>query len=906
MITFAQLSSGQRITLPTPFFGLLALLAFSLFATALRAAAEPPKAHVLVLNSYHQGFRWTDELTDAVLSTLDASGQPIEIHIEYMDTKRRPGDVVQEAVQRVIALKYQADKPDIIITSDDDALDFIASVHGTLFPRVPVVFCGINNVSSAMQTPREHFTGIIETLDIKDNIDLALNIFPDTREIVFLSDGTSTGLGTRQMAWEVEPKYSNVHFTYLNGETLTTEEMLARLKQLTTGSIVLAPTWYMDAQGTVFNNNDIYPLIAAASPVPVFITSSANLGLGVFGGKVNSGATQGFYAAEQAIRILTGQVAPRDIPVETGSRNRYMFDSRQLTRFQVAESDLPPKSIIQHRPFSFYQTYRLLVWTVVAVFCLFIGMIAALLVNVHRLRETRSDLLRSEENLRITLHSIGDAVISTDIDGRVTRMNPVAETLTGWTVAEAVGKPLTNILPLIDALTRQPRPNPVETILTADTVVALERNTLLVAKDGTEYRIADSGAPIRNSSGQAIGIVFVFRDITEEFSREAQRNQSQKLEAIGLLAGGIAHDFNNMLGGILGSAELLSLQLGQDTPHQHLLETIIRACKNASALTRKLLAFSSSKIMTKIPMDIHAALINAQNLLIHSLDKRIAMHRDFRATATVIEGDSSLIENSIINLCVNAAQAMEDKEVPGTLTLTTDNVLLDDAFCLASPFDIAPGNYVRIGVIDTGCGIDPALIDRIFEPFFTTKTGANKGTGLGLSAVYGTVREHGGSLSISSELGVGTSFFIYLPVIGTELGVIESDQQHPQGGKGCILVVDDEEFIRTTAALMLESLGYEVLLATDGLEGLDIYSQHKDRIDLVLLDMIMPRMGGRACFKGIRALDPNARVVISSGYDKEEHIEELRQAGVQGFVRKPYRLAELARIVALSIRHNAP
>ncbi len=867
-------------------------------AAVLADARQERPPQVLLLNSYHQGFRWTDELTAAVVTAVKAGLPQVDFHIEYMDTKRQYNEAAKDVIRQSLSLKHREHQPDVIVTSDDDALNFIKQFHDELFPNVPVVFCGVNSVPSALQAPKGLFAGIVETLDVKDNIALALRLFPGAREVVVLSDGTPTGLGTRQMAMDSESSFPGVRFTYLNGEDLSTEAMLARLRGLSMGSVVLAPAWYKDASGQVFDNTDIYSQIAAAASVPVFITSSANLGLGVFGGKVNSGAAQGQYAGEQALRILLGQASPKDMPVETGSRNSYLFDSRQLTRFGVAESDLPANSVVLYRPFSFYQTYRYLVWSVVGVFCAFAAMIVTLLINVQRLRETRSNLARSEENLRITLHSIGDAVITTDTRSRVTRMNPVAESLTGWTFAEAVGAPLASVLHIVNAATREPRPNPTEAVFSSDAVVVLERNTLLLAKDGAEYRIADSGAPIRNSNGQVIGAVLVFRDVTAEFARETQRNQSRKLEAIGQLAGGVAHDFNNMLGGILGSAEMLAMQLGKDSPLQRYITTIIKASENAAGLTRKLLAFSRKDTMVIVPMDIHAAMVNAQSLLEHSLDKNIAIERQFKATASVIKGDSSLLENSIINLCVNAAQAMPNG---GTLTLTTENMHLDDAFCQASPFAVVPGLYVQVGIQDTGAGIEPELLGRIFEPFFTTKD-VGKGTGLGLSAVYGTIKEHRGCISVSSELGVGTVFYLFLPVASTVLSQVGRQDDTAETGSGCILVVDDEQIIRTTAASLLEDLGYQVLLAKDGQEGLELYKNQGVQIDLVILDMIMPRMGGSACFKEIQAINPAAKVLISSGFTTEGSMEELWQAGIMGFVKKPYRRAELARAVAQALR----
>ncbi len=856
-------------------------------------AESDAKYSILILNSYHQGFKWTDDLTTAVVTNMEASLKKVDVHIEYMDAKRIYNEQLITSLYQLLSLKYKDRKPDVIITSDDDALTFIKRYHQELFAGIPVVFCGVNNVQAALNVPKNSFTGIIELLDISDNIQLAIKLFPRTSSIVIVSDGTPTGLGTRHMVSESESDYPSLQFIYLKGEELTTEEMLTYLRGVQPGSVVLAPAWYKDRDGKIFDNTEIYPLIAEASPVPVIATSSANLGLGLLGGKVNSGVTQGRYAAEQALRILSGQTSPSDLPVELASRNQYMFDSRQLSRFGISEEDLPKGSIVLHRPFSFYQTYRVLVWGIIAVFCLFTVMIIALLVNIHRLRDTRSSLVRSEENLRITLDSIGDAVITTDINGQITRMNPVAETLTGWTFAEAAKKPLDEVLRLFRSHSRDRYPNPADLVLAAGSTLPLEKDILLVAKNGDEYRISDSGAPIRNKDGEIIGIVLVFRDITADYLRETQLNQSRKLEAIGQLAGGVAHDFNNMLGGILGSAEMLAMSIGHENPLHKYIGTIIKACDNAAGLTQKLLAFSRKGAMVVASMDIHAAIVNVQGLLEHSLDKSITINHAFKATQSIITGDSALIENCLINLCVNAAHSMPEG---GTITISTNNLELDEDFCQASPFAITPGRYIEIGIQDTGIGIPPEMLDRIFEPFFTTKA-VGKGTGLGLSAVYGTIKEHRGCLSLYSEVGVGTVFYLYLPVSGTVPHQLARQENPLEQGSGCILIIDDEQVLRTTTAAILEQLGYRVLLAKDGMEGVEMYKMYSEQVDLTLLDMIMPRMGGVTCAKAIRAINPDARILICSGFIKEESRSELHKLGISAFVKKPYRREELARAV---------
>jgi len=514
--------------------------------------------------------------------------------------------------------------------------------------------------------------------------------------------------------------------------------------------------------------------------------------------------------------------------------------------------------------------------------------------NNWRQQKSMEVYKEQETWLRVTLESIADGIVTTDRQGRVRQMNKAMEHLTGWSFTEAVGKSLPEILHLIHSDNRERCPNPIDLILAEGSSVSWGKDLILLARNGDEYRVANSGAAIRTSNGEVKGIVLVVRDVTEEFQREAQLNQSQKLEALGQLAGGVAHDFNNMLGGIMGSAEILATLLGHENPLQKYIATIIKASENAAGLTRKLLAFSRKGTMVVAPMDIHAALVNAQGLLERSLDKNITIQCDFKAIQTVIEGDVTQIENSIINLCVNAAQAMSEG---GMITIATDNVELDEVFCQDNPFSIKPGNYIQIGIHDTGVGIPPELLGRIFEPFFTTK-GVGKGTGLGLSAVYGTIKGHHGCISISSEVGVGTVFYLYLPVSGTIPHQSARHGNPPEQGSGCILVIDDEQVLRTTTAAILEQLGYRVLLAKDGLEGAEMYKTHSEQVDLTLLDMIMPRMGGVTCAKAIRAINPNARILICSGFIKDESRSELHKLGISSFVKKPYRREELARAVA--------
>ena len=376
----------------------------------------------------------------------------------------------------------------------------------------------------------------------------------------------------------------------------------------------------------------------------------------------------------------------------------------------------------------------------------------------------------SEEDLRITLSSIGDAVIVTDIDGRVKNMNPVAEELTGWSFPEAMGLPLCEIFKIVHAYTRQPAVDPVGLVLKSGEIVGLANHTVLISRDGKEYQIADSGAPIRDNYNEIRGVVLVFRDVTEEYALQEQLNQSQKLQAIGQLAGGVAHDFNNILAGIMGSAELLHKNIPDNSEYGKYVVMILNSAKRAAELTGKLLTFARKRITNFKTFDVHQVITDALDLVKFTSDPRIQFNLNLNATPSCVDGDSSQMQNAFLNIALNAVQAMPDG---GFLDISTSLIMIDNHYCQASQFNIDPGAYVDIEIRDTGCGISPDNLSRIFDPFFTTKNNS-AGTGLGLSAVYGTVLANNGEITVYSEPGTGTSFHILLPLSDKETENISS------------------------------------------------------------------------------------------------------------------------------------
>ncbi len=518
--------------------------------------------------------------------------------------------------------------------------------------------------------------------------------------------------------------------------------------------------------------------------------------------------------------------------------------------------------------------------------------------EIESRKKNETILKEQEENLRITLNSIGDAVIATDKNGIIRRMNPAAEKTTGWSFIESEGRPVTEIFNIIDRIKGEKSENPLELVLKAKDKIDLLNDVNLIKKTGTIIEISGSYAPIFDSPGNIVGIILVFRDITEKNKIAEQLHQAQKMDVVGQLAGGVAHDFNNMLSGIMGSAELLSYETADNPKLKRYIDLIIESAKRSANLTSQLLAFSRKVKTVSTPVNIHDLIRAAIDLLERSIDKKISIVTELNALNSFTIGDPGLLQNAILNLSINARDAMTDG---GTLTISTADVILDSGLIKNNSFNLEAGPYIEIDVADTGSGIAKDIISRIFDPFFTTKP-AGKGTGLGLSGVYGTVREHKGAVNVYSEPDRGTVFKIYLPQSNETSGAITQTPTLITKGTGCILVIDDELLIRNTAHGILMTAGYDVILAEDGITGTEIYSAEKERVSLVILDMIMPKISGKETFQRLREINPEVKVIFSSGFNNDGTVQDLLNSGARGFIQKPYQMSDFTRLVDQVIR----
>jgi len=637
-------------------------------------------------------------------------------------------------------------------------------------------------------------------------------------------------------------------------------------------------------------------------------------------------------------------------------------------------------------------------------------------VEITERKRVEEALRKSEESLYTTLNSIGDAVIATDTDGNITLMNPVAEKLTGWTLEEARGKPLTKIFHIVNTQTKEPTVNPVKRVLESGEIVGLANHTALIARDGTEYQIADSGAPIRDDNGNISGVVLVFRDVSELYVKEQKlreneqflnsvfesvqdgisildpeltilhvnrvmnkwhsenvplegkkcfkcyhntdkpckpcpslrslesgktemnvvqgllgsdakwielysypiRNpdsgeitgivefvkditerkkaeqeliKSKKLESVGILAGGIAHDFNNIFTGLFGNIELAKLKIPLDHAAYTYIETANQALERATNLTKQLLTFAKGGDPILDEVDLKSVV---QNTVMFNLSgSNVKARFNLPDNLWQVKADKGQISQVIANLTINAKQVMPEG---GNLYIDAGTIKCLDK----TPVRHLSGNFVKLSIRDEGAGISSNHIGRIFDPYFSTK---QTGSGMGLATAHSIIAKHNGLICVDSTPDVGTTFTIFLPA--EKFSHKQTATTHPaltekpKSASGHILIMDDEEMVRNVVAAMLEACGYTVDFSSDGKDAVEKYlsaDKSGNPFDIVIMDLTIPGgIGGKEAVKELFAIDPESKVIVSSGYSTDPVMANYNSYGFKGRLVKPFKMVDLKK-----------
>jgi signal transduction histidine kinase/CheY-like chemotaxis protein len=735
------------------------------------AAAAQRDVRVLVLNSYHPQYAWTEELVRGVRDELGGLMPDEKLHIEYMDARRMVSDEEYlDLLAAVYARKYKHFRPDLIISSDDSALNFLLARRDALFPGIPIVFCGINSLTVQDLDPVPNMTGILEGLDVEGNLQLILRLHPGARRIVLLSDRTPLGEGMQKIAREVIPRFETSSRKIEIWDDFTKEELGERVARLDGDTVLLLLAIHEDRAGHYFSFEEDLPPITRKSPVPMYAMFGMLLGQGVTGGMMNDPYDHGRATARIARRVLAGERAD-DIPIVPTADYLPRFDYTQLVRFGIDEAKLPPHSFVLNAPVPFYRLHARVVWSA-------LGVMAALIVAV------------------------------------------------GW------------LLHLIQRMRR------------------------------AERQLIESQAELR---------------------------RSQRLELIGRLAGGIAHDFNNLLVPILTCTDLIEITLGSGLGKARpQLETLRLAGSRASALARQILALSRPMPLVKAPVDVAAAVREIEEMLRRTVSEGASLTVTAPPHPLWVEGDRTAIEQVLVNLVINASDAVTAKPShTGTIRLSVEGT---DAALAQDGDPRVEGPCVRVEVRDDGVGMTPEVIDRIFVPFFSTKR-QGRGTGLGLATVQSVVSQHGGAVQVESSVGKGTTMRVLLPRLSDAAAQAASE---PSGTRSralrrqaTILVVDDDALVRAVVTEGLKSAGHRVISCEDPTAAPAVVERLSGECDLLISDILMPGMNGDELWDRLHARYPGMRVLFMSGYDAGMLESRGATTGDAPLLRKPFSVKEL-------------
>jgi PAS domain S-box-containing protein len=524
------------------------------------------------------------------------------------------------------------------------------------------------------------------------------------------------------------------------------------------------------------------------------------------------------------------------------------------------------------------------------------------IIDISERKKTDNALAAEKDRLDVTLSSIGDSVISTDTAGKVVTINKMAETLTGYSKIEAQGRSIDDICRVIDDKTNKPYDKIFGKMIERHGIARDKTVCTIISRNDSLYLVDLSVAPIRIKDGTAIGLVVVFRDISEKQKLETELFKARKLESLGVLAGGIAHDFNNILTGVITNLFMVKLSLPVGGEGHKMLIDAEKACFRASRLTKQLLTFSKGGAPVKEICSIKELIEETVGFCLSGSNAgfRLDLPDDLLAANV----DKGQIDQVLNNLLINAQQAMP---MGGTVVVTAENVeIVRDRSPDQRLVRLAEGRYVKVSIKDEGVGIPETDLEKIFDPYFTTKPSGN---GLGLTTSYSILKNHGGTIVVDSQVGRGSVFSFYLPAIDSVAQDSEEAVEPGQSGHGNVLVMDDDEAVRNVVSRLLSNYGYTARCTASGKETIEAYTeafQAGGPFDVVIMDLTIPGgMGGKEVVKVLSDIDPKVKAIVSSGYSNDPIMANFRDYGFKGVIVKPFNIEDFVRVVEGVIRENA-
>ena len=855
------------------------------FSPILLNKSHADEKHILVLNSYHPDYEWTKDITSGIREAFKPINHPMQLHYEYMDTRRNRSDEYWSLMEKILHNKYRNKNFDIIISTDNNALDYLLGNRKIYGLTVPIVFSGVNNFKQDKIAGHKHITGVAEIPSISETLNLVRSLHPQVSEYVII--GTTKALSSRinlEMIQQVASDFEkNVNFTYYVDKR--TNELKKFLQKMDLNQILILSGILYDRVGHPLNFKQRTQFIRKFCQAPIYSFWQHCLDEGIVGGKLVSAKKQGFMAGQLALKILEGQ-NPDDIAVIDEKANKWGFDYIELKRFNLDLSLIPDDSLIINKPPGLYEKYKNHILLFVVI-CFEFIIIILLISNITRRKRIESKLQKEKLFNERIINTSPAFFVLIDLKGNVINMNKSMLTMLGYSLDFVKGK---NYLNTFIPKKEQEELKQVFERLATVQEIAIHVNKI-IKHDGSTCTIEWYGTTIWDEKENLEAFLGIGVDITEKIALQKSLQQAQKMESIGNLAGGIAHDFNNILFPIIGISEMLIEDLSIGSHAKKSAEYILKAGKRGKDLVKQILAFSRHSEYKKLPTSVQHILKEVLMLSRSAIPSYIEIKQDIQKNCCMVMGNPTQIHQVVMNIITNAYHAIEP--LHGVISVQ----LKETEFEASNhpEINLDTGKYVVLSISDTGHGMSDDLIHKIFDPYFTTKE-KGKGTGLGLSVVYGIVKEHGGAIKVTSNVGKGSTFSIYLPLMKKSIDTenIETPEM-PTKGKEKILLVDDDESIVKFEKQMLERLGYKVTSFINSVEAFNLFMSKPNEFDIVISDMNMPGLTGNELSKKIKDIRQDIPVIICTGFSERLSTQKADTLGINKILMKPLLKSELAK-----------
>ncbi len=968
--------------------------------TAALSEANEKKYSVLVLNSYHPGFTWTDHVMKGITNEFSSSILKTNLFIEYMDAKRFYSSSHSRNIKNYILNKYRNTKIDIIITSDNAALEAALSMRQYFIKKIPIVFCGYNGDPSKLLVNQKNITGIIEKWNPSGTVKIIREIQKGVKKLYLIHDQTESGLATLHDFIE-KTRGHNLDYESCGKSDLN--YIIKKISSLPDDYAVILLGYNRSSEGKVLNSEQSGEIFGKTASVPVYTMDESRFTEHIMGGDMLSGYQQGETAAEIAIDILNGNFRNSQKIISDPLKNPKL-NYRMLSYYNIKTSGVPKYIQITGSPASLYEKYKSQVWivfiSILSLATLSVALLASIIIkkrlekekkyiissinesmdifivlnselvpvfmnrsgfhffgfndsienfkisrripswlilkmknytcdgslsksiwngetditghekimipffvtimihcynkknssffsivlrDISQFKRINTILLESKQNLKTTLDSIGDSVIITDQQGRITKINPSAEKLTGIKQHLVFHKKIKDIITIFSEENTEETKDIFEELITGKPKIFNSHLGYPAKANDKEKYIAYTSSKIISKDDEIIGCIFVIKDITEETELQNRLRHAQKMEAVGQLAGGISHDFNNILSVIMGSSQVISTLVDENSEIMELSRQIFDTSKQASDLIRQLLILSRNDEARKVKVNFNSLLDETTKLLTHTIGKNIKISHELLAADETVLGDPVLFQNALINLSVNARDAMEGQ---GQIMFLTRNVKISmehkDQFT-----ELKPGNYIEVSVSDTGKGMTREIQKKIFNPYFTTKP-AGQGTGLGLSTVFGIIERYGGHITLYSQPGHGTTFKILLPIIDASENNSVSDNYKSEENSGIVMLIDDEAIILSYLSEVLKKNGFRTECFIDTSEAVSFYKENYQKIILTIIDLNLAGTDGIITAEELKKINPQIKIIISTGYTHDKKLDVLKDKGIKKIIHKPH------------------